>query len=70
MEIITSDRELMDSFRGNFKKQALKAVQRVYLKYNPDEKYNCMCNAVTRKIKHAQFYEWYDKARVGFLHLN
>jgi hypothetical protein len=55
--------EQFENYKGTKNKGELKILQTIYLKHNPTEVYNCLCNPVVRKIKAKQFFEWYDKAR-------
>ena len=40
-------------------KRDLHARQRIFLAYNPESQYYCMCGLTKRKIKYVQFNEWY-----------
>lgn len=65
MDLTLSEIDLFDRFRliAASSKVRMKMLQNVFLKHNPNEGYNCMCRSVERKIKHKQFYEWYDQIR-------
>lgn len=38
-------------------------LQRIYLKYNPNDKENCLCTSVKRKIWKEMFYNWFDSVK-------
>jgi hypothetical protein len=63
MHLTSSEIDLFDRFRliAATSKTRMKLLQNVFVKYNPTEGYHCMCRSVERKIKHKQFYEWYDQ---------
>lgn len=52
--------ETFELYRNDTSKKALKALQVIYMTFDTGWKHNCMCNAVTRRMAHRKFYEWYD----------
>lgn len=37
--------------------------QRIFMRFNPEHRKNCMCTIVSRKLFFVQFNEWYAKIR-------
>lgn len=54
------ERDIAEKFRGGLSKKALKSIYDIYNKYNDPKITDCWCSSLTRKLRAAEFYQWYD----------
>lgn len=57
------EKTIFEALRDSTEKYALKRLQRIYLKYNPNEEKNCLCTKVNRRIWRDIFYNWFDNVK-------
>jgi hypothetical protein len=60
MILLQSEIDTWQTHPSDSKKDML-TCQRIFLAYNSDAEYYCMCSKTKRKIKRVQFNEWYAK---------
>jgi len=60
MTLTSNEIKIFEDFRNNFKKGAVMQVQKVYHKYNPNERRLAICCSLTnRKVAMRLYYDWY-----------
>jgi hypothetical protein len=60
MILSQKDNEVWETHPSDSKKDML-TCQRIFLAYNIDASYYCMCGKIKRKILRVQYNEWYAK---------